>query len=65
MKTIRGKAMKTVSTEIRAYLAANGKTGGANGTGAAKRRTPAQCRKAGRASAKARRALKNVAPDVK
>ena len=57
--------MKTISNEIRAYMAANGRAGGANGKGASKRRTAAQCRKAGLASAKARKALKNIAPDVK
>ena len=57
--------MKTISPEVRAYLAANGRTGGAAGKGASKRRTVKQCRKAGLASAKARKALKNIAPDVK
>ena len=51
-----------VAPEVRAYLSENGKTGGANGKGDSKRRTAAQCRRAGLASAKAR---KNIAPDVK
>ena len=57
--------MKTISPEVRAYLSANGKAGGANGTGDAKRRTREQCRRAGLASAKARKSLKNIAPDAK
>lgn len=49
--------MKT-SPEIRAYLSANGKTGGENGKGDVKKRTTAQCQKAGLASAKARKLAK-------